>query len=79
MNEQITASTKELMDQAPQTAITYYQQIAVALDEINGKNWSKEHPEIVAKMCEVAAIDFSTSMLCKTLQTIKIIPDIITE
>ena len=71
MEGDITASTKELMDQAAATASYYYGLIASDMDKIYGKGWSKEHSETVARLCQAAAQDFHTAVTNRTLQQLR--------
>ena len=71
MEGDITASTKELMDQAAMTASHYYGLIAKDMDQLYGKGWSKEHSETVARLCQAAAQDFHTAVTNRTLQQLR--------
>lgn len=71
MEGDITASTKELMDQAAMTASYYYGLIAKDMDQLYGKGWSKEHSETVARLCQAAAQDFHTAVTNRTLQQLR--------
>jgi len=71
MEGDITASTKELMDQAAITASHYYGLIAKDMDQLYGKGWSKEHSETVSRLCQVAAQDFHTAVTNRTLQQLR--------
>lgn len=71
MEGDITASTKELMDQAAMTASHYYGLIAKDMDQLYGKGWSKEHSETVARLCQTAAQDFHTAVTNRTLQQLR--------
>lgn len=71
MQEDITASTKELMDQAPATALYYYSIIADQLDKKYGKGWSKQNSDAVSRVCLAAAVDFHTSITNRSLQQLR--------
>lgn len=71
MEGDITASTRELMDQAAATASYYYGLIASDMDKLYGKGWSKEHSETVARLCQAAAQDFHTAVTNRTLQQLR--------
>lgn len=71
MKGDITASTKELMDQAAMTAIHYYGLIAKDMDQLYGEGWSKEHSETVARLCQAAAQDFHTAINNRSLQQLR--------
>lgn len=71
MEGDITAGTKELMDQAAMTASHYYGLIAKDMDQLYGKGWSKEHSETVARLCQAAAQDFHTAVTNRTLQQLR--------
>lgn len=71
MEGDITASTKELMDQAAMTASHYYGLISKDMDQLYGKGWSKEHSETVARLCQAAAQDFHTAVTNRTLQQLR--------
>lgn len=71
MEGDITASTRELMDQAAATASYYYGLIASDMDKLYGKGWSKEHSETVARLCQVAGQDFHTAVTKSTLQQLR--------
>lgn len=64
----VTASSYELMKQAAETACYYYGSIAASLDKTYGKGWSAQHPEVIARLSEVAAIDFGTALLVKVIE-----------
>lgn len=68
MTEEITAGLMDLVNNAVPTAWCYYSDMAKKFDEEYGDGWSKEHPDVVAKMASVAARDFHTMLLCQNLQ-----------
>lgn len=71
MEGDITASTKQLMDQAAMTVSHYYGLIAKDMDQLYGEGWSKEHSETVARLCQAAAQDFHTAITNRSLQQLR--------
>lgn len=71
MTDDITASTSKLFEDAPSTALYYYGKIAQEMDDLYGKGWSEKHSETVARLCQVAATDFHTSITNRTLQQLR--------
>lgn len=71
MEGDITASTKELMDQAAMTATYYYGRIARDMDQIYGEGWSEEHSDTIARLCQVAGQDFHTAITNRSLQQLR--------
>lgn len=68
--DMITASVTDLFRNASGTAWDYYSDLAYRFDEKYGKGWSKEHPEVIARMADVAARDFQTMLTVKNIQQI---------
>lgn len=63
----ITDDLNKLMDDAVASGRHYYSDFENYFDAKYGDGWSKEHAEIVAKMCKVAAIEFQTAIVAKVL------------
>ena len=68
MIEKITASSKELMDQAPMTAHTYFHQAIKSIDEKFGTGYAQKHPELVGAFIQTAAYDFQASVIAQAIQ-----------
>lgn len=69
-NRIVTASSYELMKQAADTAVEYYNRIAAAMDAANGKGWSAQHPEVVARLTETAALDYKAALFVKGMEKV---------
>lgn len=69
-NRIVTASSYELMKQAADTALEYYGRIAEAMDKTYGKGWSAQHPDVVARLTETAALDFKAALLVKGMEKV---------
>lgn len=69
-NRIVTASSYELMKQAADTALEYYSRIAEGMDKTYGKGWSAQHPDVVARLTETAALDFKAALLVKGMEKV---------
>lgn len=65
---EITASNDTLLKQAPMTANEYMRKAIDAIDKEFGAGYAKGNPELVAAFMRTAAMDFHTSVYCRTLQ-----------
>jgi hypothetical protein len=70
VNETITASFLELLDQSQMTASDYLAGAHGKIDERFGEGYAAKHPQLVAAYMEVAAADFRTSVTLKILEPI---------
>ena len=59
------------MNDAPGTALDYYNRIARELDEKYGSGWSEKHSDTIARLSLVAAIDFHTAITNRSLQQLR--------
>lgn len=66
----VTASSYELMKQAADTAVEYYDRIATSMDKACGKGWSAQHPEAVARLAQTAALDYQAALLVKGMEKV---------
>lgn len=63
MSLNISASTEELLKQAPMTAQTYFHAAIRTINERFGETYAREHPELVGAFVAACAQDFHTSMM----------------
>jgi len=66
----VTASSYELMGQAADTAVEYYDRIAASMDKTRGKGWSAQHPEVVARLAQAAALDYQAALTVKAIEKV---------
>ena len=66
----ITASSEELYTQSFQTSAECFKKAVKVIDDEFGKDYSKEHPEIVGMYMQTIVKDFNTSIIGKKLQEI---------
>ncbi len=71
MEDRIILDKSGLFDQAPSSAFKYYVRVETLMEDRHGKEWCEKHPEVIAKLAEVAANDYHTMMICKTLQQVQ--------
>ena len=71
MEGDITKGPSVLVNEAPVTALDYYNRIARELDEKYGSGWSEKHSDTVARLSLVAAIDFHTAITNRSLQQLR--------
>lgn len=64
---EVTASFDTLMRQAPSTIALYLRDAVREIDNIFGKGYSAEHPNLVAAFITACASDFNFSAIQKEL------------
>lgn len=69
--DHILASNSTLMRQAQMTACTYMEQAVVDIDEIFGKGYAKQHPDLIAAYMQVSAIDCGTGVIARAIEHIE--------
>lgn len=69
----IDAGNSTLMRQAQMTAHTYLMQAVKDIDEVMGKNYARQHPELIAAYMQTAAIDLGTAVIARAIETIEVI------
>ena len=66
----ITADTETLFRQALMTAHDYMLKAIHDIDELLGKGYAKQHPELIAAYMQTAAIDFGTAIIARAIETL---------
>jgi len=66
----ITAGTETLFRQAPMTAHDYMMKAIDDIDELLGKGYAKQHPELIAAYMQTAAIDFGTAIIARANESV---------
>lgn len=70
MEKEITASTRELMRQAPGTANNYFLDAVICIDKKFGVGYAQQHPELIGAFMNCCATDFLTAVLGKKLENV---------
>ncbi len=63
----ITDDLNKLMNDAVASGRNYYSDFEDYFDGKYGAGWAKEHADVVARMCKVAATEFQTAIVAKVL------------
>jgi hypothetical protein len=66
----ITADTSTLFRQAPMTAHDYMMKAIDDIDELLGKGYAKQHPELIAAYMQTAAIDFGAAVIARAIESV---------
>jgi hypothetical protein len=66
----ITADDTELMHQAPMAVNTYLIKAVKSIDGQFGTGFSRKHPELVAAFLRASAMEFQTSVIARSLETV---------
>ena len=64
----ISKSYDELECEAPETILVYWDHFSRELEIRFTKAWVKEHPEIIAQLCDAAARDFAAASITEAIQ-----------
>jgi hypothetical protein len=67
----IAASNETLFRQAPMTAHDYMLKAIGDIDELLGKGYAKQHPELIAAYMQTAAIDLSGSIIARAIEGVE--------
>ena len=69
-NHEITASFNDLMRDASSAAYSYLVEANNMIDDLYGKGYAKNHPELVGAFIQAAAIDLAAVTIAVKLQEI---------
>jgi len=70
----IEVGSETLFRQAPMTAHDYMLK-ASDIDELLGKGYAKQHPELIAAYMQTAATDFGTAIVAGGIETLSTLVD----
>ena len=57
-----TLTRSELLEQAPEGAVDYFQRIEGRMVALKGRDWVDAHPGVIAQLALAAAVDFNHAM-----------------
>ena len=66
----ITADNTELMRQAPMTADVYLRAAVRCIDDVLGKGYAAQHPELIGAFMQTAAVDLGASVVARALESV---------
>lgn len=69
------AGNETLLRQAPMTADEYMTKAIRDIDELLGKGYAKQHPELIATYMQTAAIDFGTAIITRAIESVVTVLD----
>jgi hypothetical protein len=69
-DDRIEAGNSTLMRQAQMTAHTYMAQAIRDIDEILGKGYAKNHPDLIAAYMQTSALDLGASVVARAIQQV---------
>jgi hypothetical protein len=67
----ITAGNETLLRQAPMTAHDYMMKAISDIDELLGKGYAKQHPELIAVHMQTAAIDYGSAIIARAIESVQ--------
>jgi hypothetical protein len=66
----VTAGNETLFRQAPMTAHDYMMKAISDIDELLGKGYAKQHPELIGAYMQTAAIDFGAAIIARAIESL---------
>jgi len=66
----IEAGNETLLRQAPMTAHDYMMKAISDIDELLGKGYAKQHPELIAAYMQTASIDFGAAVIARAIESV---------
>jgi hypothetical protein len=66
----ISAGNDTLMRQAQGTAHTYMLAAVEDIDEVLGKGYARQHPELIVGYTQTAAIDLGTAIIARAIEKV---------